>query len=91
MNGLNDNSDPSGKARTHAFEFNFTKRFSRGFNLNASYTRMFQDNKTIIENEFESTPRIWWPSDSARPHRFTATAIIEMPFGRGRQFSKPAS
>lgn len=86
MNGLNDNSDPSGKARTHAFEFNFTKRFSHGFNLNASYTRMFQDNKTIIENEFEAAPRIWWPSDTARPHRFTATAIVELPFGRGRQF-----
>jgi hypothetical protein len=86
MNGLNDNGQSLGKARTNAFEFNFTKRFSKGFNLNASYTRMFQSNKTIIENEFELAPRIWWPSDTARPHRLTGTAIVELPFGRGRKF-----
>ncbi|MBL8235211.1 MAG: hypothetical protein JNL98_42310, partial [Bryobacterales bacterium] len=45
-----------------------------------------QDNKTIIENEFELAPRIWWPSDSARPHRLTGTAIMELPFGRGRKY-----
>ena len=86
MNNLQDNGGSAGKARTNAVEFNFTKRFARGFNLNASYTRMFQSNKAILENEFESETRIWWPSDSARPHRFTATAIVELPFGRGRQF-----
>jgi hypothetical protein len=86
MNGLNDNGQSLGKARTNAFEFNFTKRFSKGFNLNASYTRMFQANKTIIENEFELQPRIWWPSDTARPHRLTGTAIVELPFGRGRRY-----
>lgn len=86
MNGLNNNAVSVGKAKTNAFEFNFTRRFARGFNLNASYTRMFQSNKTIIENEFNTDPTIWWPSDTARPHRFTATGIYELPFGRGRKF-----
>jgi hypothetical protein len=86
MNGLNDVSDDSGKARTHALETNFQRRFSRGFMMNASYTRMHQDNQTIFENEFEASPRIWWPSNTARPHRFTATGIVELPFGRGRKF-----
>jgi hypothetical protein len=54
--------------------------------MNASYTRMHQDNRTIFENEFEVSPRIWWPSNTARPHRFTATGIVELPFGRGRRF-----
>lgn len=86
MNGLNNNATPVGLARTHALEFNFQKRMSAGVNLNASYTRMWQDNKTIIENEFNDAPTIWWPSDTARPHRITATAILEFPFGRGRKF-----
>jgi len=86
MNGLNNNSVPNGQARTHAFEFNFQRRMSAGLNLNASYTRMFQDNKTIYENEFNSAPSIWWPSDTARPHRITATAIYELPFGKGRRY-----
>lgn len=86
MNGLFDNADPSGKAKTHAFEANFTRRFARGFNLNASYTRMSQRNLTIFENEFDAAPTVWWPSDTARPHRLTATAIIEFPFGKGRRW-----
>jgi len=86
MNGLNNNAVPVGNARTHALEMNFLRRFSGGFNLNASYTRMLQENRTILENEFESTPRIFWPSDTARPHRFTATGIYELPFGKGRSY-----
>jgi hypothetical protein len=86
LNNVSDNAQALGRAKTNAFEFNFTKRFSRGFNLNASYTRMIQRDSTIMENEFEQAPRLWWPSNSARPHRFTATAVVELPFGRGRQF-----
>jgi hypothetical protein len=84
MNGLNNASDPSGKARTHALEMNFQRRMSRGFTLNASYTLMSQENLTILENEFDTAPTIWWPSNTARPHRFTATGILEFPFGKGR-------
>jgi hypothetical protein len=86
MNGLNEASDPSGKARTHALELNFQRRMSRGFTLNASYTLMSQHNLTIFENEFDTAPTIWWPSNTARPHRFTATGIFEFPFGKGRAF-----
>ncbi len=47
---------------------------------------MYQENYTIIENEFDKTPSIWWPTDNARPHRFTATGIYELPFGKGRKY-----
>jgi hypothetical protein len=86
MNGLNNTAASTGEMRTHALELNFQRRFSRGFNLNASYSRMLQENRTIFENEFETEPRIYWPSDTARPHRFTATGIYELPFGKGRAF-----
>jgi hypothetical protein len=86
MNGLNNSANAIGKARTHALEINFQRRFSRGFSVNASYTRMSQNDFTTIENEFNSSPTIWWPSNTARPHRFTLTSIVELPFGRGRAF-----
>ncbi|MBM3738011.1 MAG: carboxypeptidase regulatory-like domain-containing protein [Acidobacteria bacterium] len=86
MNGLTNSGAPVGRTRTHAFELNVQRRFARGFNLNASYTRMLQENRTFIENEFESEPTIWWVSDTARPHRLTATGIFEFPFGKGRRW-----
>lgn len=52
MNGLNNNADSSGKARTHALEVIFQRRMSRGLNFNFSYTRMAQEDLTIFENEF---------------------------------------
>ncbi len=36
MNGLYNNADPVGKATVHSLEVNFQRRFSKGFNLNAS-------------------------------------------------------
>jgi hypothetical protein len=75
MNGLTNSTNPGGKARTHAMEVNFTRRMSRGLMLNASYTRMRQEDFTTIENEFDAAPTFWWPSNSARPHRLTVTGI----------------
>jgi hypothetical protein len=86
MNGLNDTAQNTGAARTHALELNFLRRFAQGFMVNASYTRMFQKNRTFIDNEYETVPSIWYPSDSARPHRVTATGLYELPFGQGRRY-----
>ena len=86
MNGLFDSASNIGSARTHAFELNFQRRFARGFMLNASYTRMLQENRTFLDDEFETEPTVWYPSDTARPHRFTATGIYELPFGKGRAY-----
>jgi hypothetical protein len=86
MNGLNDSAANTGAARTHALELNFQRRLAQGLMLNASYTRMVQENRTFLDNEFESTPTIWYPSDTARPHRVTATGLLELPFGKGRAY-----
>jgi Carboxypeptidase regulatory-like domain/TonB dependent receptor len=86
MNGLFDSASNIGSARTHALELNLQRRFARGFMLNASYTRMLQENRTFLDNEFETEPTTWYPSDTARPHRFTASGIYELPFGKGRAY-----
>jgi hypothetical protein len=88
MNGLQNTADPAGKARTHALEVNFNRRFSSGFSMTASYTRTFQENLTIFENEFDANPSIWTPDNTARPHRFTSTAIYELPFGKGKPWAQ---
>jgi hypothetical protein len=86
MNGLNNNAVPSGRASTHSLEINFQRRFAKGFNLNAAYGATRQMRWDILENEFNQAPSVWWPSDTARPHRFTATGIYELPFGKGRAY-----
>jgi len=86
MNGLYDSGAPIGKARTHVLEVNFQRRLSRGVNLNASYSRIHHERFNILENEFDSQPTYWWPDDTTRPHRFTATGILQLPFGRGRAY-----
>ncbi|MBO0862111.1 MAG: TonB-dependent receptor, partial [Chloracidobacterium sp.] len=86
MNGLFDSASNIGSARTHALEVNFQRRFVRSFTLNASYTRMLQENRTSLDNEYDTAPTIWYPSDTARPHRFTASGIFELPFGKGRAY-----
>ncbi|MCL6545288.1 MAG: carboxypeptidase-like regulatory domain-containing protein [Bryobacteraceae bacterium] len=86
MNGLYDSADPIGKARTHALEINFTRRFSKGLSLNASYSRMHHERWNILENEFDKEPTYWWPDDTTRPHRLTATGIYQLPFGKGRRY-----
>lgn len=86
MNNLQDNAANIGSARTHALELNFQRRFAQGFTLNASYTRTKQENRTFLDNEYETEPIIWYPSDTARPHRLSATGIYELPFGKGKPF-----
>lgn len=86
MNNLQDSASDIGSARTHALELNFQRRFAQGFTLSASYTRMLQENRTFMDNEFDQEPTIWYPSDTARPHRFTASGILELPFGKGHAF-----
>ena len=92
MNGLTQNNSPLGKDKIHALELNFTRRFSAGFNLNASYTWMNARQATAFDNEFDPTPT-WYGANTARPRRLTLSGIYELPFGKGRRFltSGPAS
>ena len=86
MNGLYDAAAPIGKARSHALEMSFQRRFASGLSLNVSYVRLNHQRLNILENEFDREPTIWWPDDAARPHRITATGIVQLPLGKGRAF-----
>lgn len=84
MNGISM-SMPLGEVRTHSLELSVERRFAKGFNLNASYTRM-KARETYFLNEFDSELS-WRESNNARPHRFTATSLYQLPFGKGRRYA----
>jgi hypothetical protein len=86
INGLTDTTAPNGKARTHALEITFERRFSKGLSLNASYSKLQSDKWDVVENEFDRGPRQWYPTGNARPHRVTITGIYELPAGKNRAF-----
>jgi hypothetical protein len=87
MNGLST-SQYYGKARNNSLQVNFQRRLSKGFNLNATYTRSSAEFWNMIVNEYDPTPRQWTPTNNPLPNRFNATGIYEFPFGNGRAYLK---
>ena len=82
MTGLNNTTASVGKVRTDSLVISFQRRFSKGFNLHLSYTRLNDRDATTFLNPFETQPT-WLESNNGRPHRFTGSAILELPFGKG--------
>jgi hypothetical protein len=87
MNGLTRSNAPVGQANTNSLQVTVQRRFAKGFNLNAGYTRMRASAADYFYNEFDDSPS-WRPTNDARPHRFTAGGIYEFPFGPGRALLK---
>ncbi len=77
---------PIGKNNTHSLDINFTRRFSGGFALNAAYSGNRIRNLEFL-NEFDREPTLWQPATNGRPHRLTASGILELPFGPGRRWA----
>jgi hypothetical protein len=76
---------PLGKNRTHSLEVNVQRRYSHGISGNFAYTFTHSEDLTKTET-YERTPTLWQPSNNARPHRITAGANWELPFGDSRHF-----
>ncbi|MFB3825531.1 MAG: carboxypeptidase regulatory-like domain-containing protein [Bryobacteraceae bacterium] len=87
MSGLTSEMAPLGEVRTDALEIAFERRFSKGLSLNAGYTRLRDRAAEFFADEFDPLPS-WRESDEGRPHRFTATGLYEIPFGRGRALAR---
>ncbi len=87
MNGLTRSNSPLGGSRTDSLEIVAQRRLAKGFNLNAGYTRMRARASDYFYNEFDSAPG-WRESNDARPYRFTAGGIVELPFGKGRALAR---
>ncbi len=82
-NGLRPTGNFGYYNRSDEFYLTFEKRFSKGWNLNMSYTAMNLREADIYLNEFDPKPTER-PSNDGRPHRFIITGIYEFPFGKGK-------
>jgi hypothetical protein len=87
MTGLTQTDAPLGKVRTNGIEASFTRRFTRGWNLNVNYTGTKGRTADFFPNSYDRVPA-WRESTSSRPHRLTATGMYQVPFGRRRAFFK---
>jgi hypothetical protein len=83
MTGLTMQATPIGKNKYHAMQVRFDKRFSRGWTFNTHYEYSHTMSKDWFPNEFDPLPD-WRESDNSRPHRWVATSIWELPFGKGK-------
>lgn len=75
----------NGTSNFQSFAIQFVKRFTEGLSLNGSYTFSRERQTTQYLNP-QDTEMIEIVSPNERPHRFTATSIYELPFGKSRKF-----
>lgn len=75
----------NGSSTFQSFQFQATKRFSKGFSMNASYTYSDENIKNQYLNP-QDTELTEYISPNERPHRFTFSGIYELPFGKGRKW-----
>src|SRR5262249_40412788 len=69
----------------HSFQGRIEKRFSKGYTLQANYTFSKFMQATELLNQDDPLPAEVI-SDSDYPHRFVASGIYELPFGKGQKF-----
>lgn len=75
----------NGSSRYNSLQLQLTKRLSKGFSFNSSYTYSRDREKTrrLNPQDEELTDMI---SVFDRPHRFTFSGVYEIPIGRGREY-----
>ena len=78
-------SEYNGSSEYQSLQLQIVKRFTKGLSLNGSYTFSREHQSTQYLNP-QDTQLISIVSPTERPHRFTASSIYELPFGRGRDY-----
>jgi hypothetical protein len=76
-----------GSSSYHSAQFRVEKRFSRGYTLLSSYTWSSLRERSSLLNPSDTELEERVAGDS-RPHRFVASGIWELPFGRSRRWGK---
>lgn len=75
----------NGTSNYQSFALQFVKRFTEGLSLNGSYTFSRERQSTQYLNP-QDTELKEIVSPTERPHRYTVSAIYELPFGKKRRF-----
>lgn len=74
-----------GESIYHSGQFKAEKRFSKGYSLLAAYTFSKYIEQVSVLNETDPNLERRISRDDI-PHRFSASGIFELPFGKGRKF-----
>jgi hypothetical protein len=83
-------SNNEGKSWYNSAQLGVQKRFSKGYTLGVSYTLSKWEQATEYLNAADPTPtRVI--SDLDVKHRLSLSAILNVPFGKGRKFGTDAS
>jgi hypothetical protein len=76
-------STSEGYSWYHSAQTRFERRFAEGYTIMGSWTWSKNMEANTFLNAFDARPEEVI-SDSDRTHRFTASGILELPFGRGK-------
>ena len=69
----------------HSLQMNLEKRFSAGYTFEATYTYAKFMEAAEVLNAGDPRPTEGLAAED-RPHRFTASGIYELPFGKNRKY-----
>lgn len=83
-NAINS-SENTGYSWYHSLQFTASRRFSKGYTLQGSYTLQKWMQAVNLLNAADPAP-IREISDADAPHRINISGVWELPFGRGRRF-----
>jgi hypothetical protein len=78
-------TENSGYAWYHSFQFTGSKRFSKGYTVQGSYTFQKWMQAVNLLNAADPAP-IREISDADAPHRINLSTVWSLPFGKGRKF-----
>jgi hypothetical protein len=78
-------TEPIGYSWYHALQTSVEKRFSKGYMVMFNYTFSRSMDATAFLNASDPVPYEMLSAND-RPHRFVASGIWELPFGRGRRY-----
>jgi hypothetical protein len=83
-------SNNDGKSWYYSGQFSLQKRFSKGYTVQMSYTKSKWTQATEYLNQGDPLPTRMI-SDQDSPHRFAASAMYSLPFGKGERFGSNAN
>ena len=78
-------SENTGYSWYHSFQFTASKRFSKGYTVQGSYTFQKWMQAVNLLNPADPAP-IREISDADAPHRINISSVWSLPFGKGRAF-----
>lgn len=85
MGNLTAQNDSVGTARSDSLEAVVQRRFAAGVSFSFSYQGLRAVERDFYYNEFDAKPSEQ-ASNQSVPHRYIATGIFELPFGRGKRW-----